>query len=258
MGKPLEQSADSMVLLRALQELERSTSECGSIRVSLAGNKLGSLLTPEGVTPLERLFRRFPTDGTLTATPERPFLFEIGSIIVPEQMAFALLDVRWAIYVPSGIAPGDTRELEDRRLSRQVSYDVTYTDSRKSNLLYELDPSFPTQENATYAPGSNAGIIPGNGISGVPQSVFDQLRAGLSGRNLPTGFSGQPQRHRRDAQLNMPFTELVNENKRVSFQVQVFRPIPIPVSFFEVTVSGFFIGQNAIRDFVKGVRNCKQ
>jgi hypothetical protein len=71
-----------------------------------------------------------------------------------------------------------------------------------------------------------------------------------NGKNRPTGASARPQRHRRDSQLTMPFTYVVNELKRVNFEVTVFRPIPIPVSFFEVEVSGFLIGQNAIKEFV--------
>ena len=231
-------------------------TQCGTLRVNLAGNKIGSLVMPDGITPLERLFRRLPVDGALTASPERPFSFELGSIDVPSQMSFVLLDYRFAIHVPSGIAAGDTRELEDRRLSLQVGYDVKFTDSRNDNLLFELDPSLPGDSSSTFAPDSNAGSIPGNGISGVAPSLFERLRTSNSGSNRPTGLSARPQRHRRDSQLNMPFTYVVNENKRVNFEVTVFRPIPIPVSFFEVEAAGFFIGQNAIRDFVQSVKPC--
>jgi len=54
----------------------------------------------------------------------------------------------------------------------------------------------------------------------------------------------------------MPFTYLLNQNTRVNFEVKVFRPIPIPIAFFEVEASGFFIAQNAIKEFIKGVRPC--
>ena len=231
-------------------------TRCSTLRINIAGNKIGTLVTPESVTPLERLFRRLPVDGTLTATPSRPFSFELGAIDVPQQMSLVLLDYRWAIHVPSGIAAGDTRELEDRRLSLQVGYDVKFTDSRNDNLLFELDPSIPSTATATFAPGSNAGSIPGDGISGVPQNVFDRLRTSNAGATRPSGLSARPQRHRRDSQLDMPFTYLVNEMKRVNFEVTVFRPIPIPIAFFEVEVSGFLIGQNAIKDFIQSVKPC--
>ena len=141
-------------------------TRCSTLRINIAGNKIGTLVTPTGITPMERLFRRFPVDGTLTATPERPFAFELGAIDVPAQMSLVLLDYRWAIHVPSGLAPGDTRELEDRRLSLQVGYDVKFTDSRDDNLLFELDPSVPSDATATFASGTNAGSIPGDGIGG--------------------------------------------------------------------------------------------
>lgn len=231
-------------------------TSCSTLRINLAGNKIGTLVMPESITPLERLFRRLPAEGTLTATPERPFVFELGAIDVPQQMSLVLLDYRWAIHVPSGLAAGDTRELEDRRLSLQVGYDVKFTDAREDNLLYELDPSMPSEATTTFASGSNAGSIPGDGISGVPQSVFDRLRGQNAGKNRPTGASARPQRHRRDSQLAMPFTYIVEENKRVNFEVSVFRPIPIPISFFEVEVAGFLIGQNAIKEFARSVKPC--
>lgn len=230
-------------------------TRCSTLRVNLAGNKLGSLVTPESVTPLERLYRRNPVDGIYTATPERPFSFELGAVDVPAQMALVILDVRWAIHVPSGIAVGDTRELEDRRLSTVLGYDVKFTDSRTANLEYQIEPSDPVSATSTFATNSNAGIIPGDGISGVPESLFARLRA-QQVSNPATGLSTMPQRHRRDSQLDMPFTYLVTENKRVNFEVTVFRPIPIALSFFEVEMSGYFMGQNAIKDFVESVRPC--
>ena len=232
-----------------------SETNCGTIRINIAGNKIGTLITPTNVTPLERLFRRFPEEGTLTASPSQPFSFEIGAISVPAQMSFVLLDWRFAIYVPSGIAAGDSRELEDRRLSQQVAYDVKFTDTRPDNVSFQIDPSYPAPATSTFAPMSNAGVIPGNGISGVPQSLFDQLRTS-SASTRTAGLSARPQRHRRDSQLEMPFTYVVSENRRVNFEVSIFRPIPIPIAFFEVEACGFFIGQNAIQDFVESIRPC--
>lgn len=231
------------------------TTRCSTLRVNLAGNKIGTLVMPDSLTPVEQVYRRFPVDGTLTASPDRPFVFELGALDVPQQMALVLLDVRWAIYVPSGIAAGDTRELEDRRLSTVLGYDVRFTDTRNAVLKYELQPSVPSPQTTTFAQASNAGMIPGDGISGVPQSLFDQVRA-QTGSSISSGLSTMPQRHRRDSQLEMPFTYLVTENKRINFEVTVFRPIPIPISFFEVELTGLLMGQNAILDFVKSVRPC--
>jgi hypothetical protein len=170
-------------------------------------------------------------------------------------MSLVLLDVRWAIHVPSGIAVGDSRELEDRRLSTVLGYDMRFTDARDANLSYQLEPSRPVPATDTFASSTNAGSIPGDGIGGVPPSLFAQLKAQQMGNNA-AGLSTMPQRHRRDSHLDMPFTYLVNENKRVNFDVTVFRPIPIPISFFEVEVAGFFIGQNAILEFANSVRPC--
>ena len=244
------------VPVEALSQGEDLSSQCGALRVNLAGNKIGSLVTPTSITPLERLFRKFPVDGAFTATPSRPCRFELGAINVPPQMAFVLLDHRFAIQVPSGVAAGDTRELEERRLSRQVGWDIKYTDSRMDNLLYELEPTRPSESTETFSGQPNAGIIPGDGVGGVAQSLFDQIRERNATGGSVSALSTLPQRHRRDSQLNMPFTYVVNENKRVNFECVIFRPLPIPVAFFEVEVSGFFIGQNSILEFTKSVVPC--
>lgn len=251
--KTLQQAG---VPVEPVREGSGPETECSTLRINVAGNKLGTLITAGSFTTVERLFRRFPVDGTLTATPERPFSFELGAVDVPQQMAFILLDTRWAIHVPSGIAVGDTQELEDRRLSTVLGYDIRFTDSRQADLRYELEPSRPASATTTFAQASNAGTIPGDGVSGVPQSLFEQVRAQQTGSAKSSGLSTMPQRHRRDSQLDIPFTYLVSENKRLNFEVTVFRPIPIPISFFEVEVAGLFVGLNSIHKFIDSIRPC--
>lgn len=233
-----------------------TSSRCSSVRVNIAGNQIGSQITPESITPLERIFRKLPVEGVLTATPDRPFTFELGAIVVPSSMSFVLLDSRFAIHIPTGLAAGDTQELEDRRLSRIVGYDVRFSDTRDANFLFEMEPSNPEIATTTYASSMNAGSIPGDGISGVSPAVFDSLRTSVSMANISAGSSTIPQRHRRESQLSMPFTYIVQSNKRVNFDVIVRRPIPIPISFFEVEVSGMLIGANALADFMSSVRPC--
>jgi hypothetical protein len=244
--------------MNQISNLESAFSQAGvgvqrfgtdALRVNLAGNQISTLITPKNITPLERVFRRNTVDGTLTASPERPFSFELGAIDVPSKMMFVMLDTRFAIYVPSGLIPGDTEELEDRRLSTSVGYDVLFTDSRMDNIEYQLEPSNPALATDSSASSENAGLIPGDGISGVAPSVFARLRAEQATGPSASGLSTLPQRHRRDSHLTMPFTYLVSENKRVNFRVACFRPIPFPVAFFEVDVTGFLIGKNVIEQF---------
>lgn len=233
-----------------------SENDCSAYRVNLAGNMISTLITPRGITLLERLFRRNPVDGTLNATPDRPFRFELGAIDVPQQTQFVMLDYRFSIHVPSGLAAGDTEELEDRRLATVLGYDIRFTDVRDYNVSYQLEPSDPAPSTSTFAEDSNAGSIPGEGVGGVPQSLFARLRAQQSTGQIASGTSTLPQRHRRDVQPQMPFTYIIEAGKRVNFDVAVFRPIPIPVSFFEVEVSGFFIGSNEIEKFIGGITFC--
>lgn len=231
-----------------------------AVRVNLAGNFISSLVTPKSITPLERLFRKNAVSGVFTASPTRPFRFELGTLDVPQSMSFVLLDYRYAIYAPSGVAAGDTYELEDGRISTSVGYDLTFSGSRMADIAYQLEPVDPQPSVASsFSPDSNAGSIPGNGISGVPPSLFDQIRADSSAASANVALSTQPQRHRRDAQLAMPFTYIVAANKRVSLSVVVFRPIPFPISFFQGELSGFLIAQQALDAFMdKVVPNIKQ
>jgi len=110
-------------------------------RIVLAGGDTAARFLHPTFIPFEKLYRKFPQQGVFTASPQNNFVFELGAFRVPAQMAFALVDYRFAIYRLSGAAAGDWVELEDRRLSGQVGYDVLISDYRKANLSYELEPT---------------------------------------------------------------------------------------------------------------------
>ncbi|MFQ5550689.1 MAG: hypothetical protein ACE5FJ_05580, partial [Gemmatimonadales bacterium] len=195
---------------------------CGAVRTILAGGDLMKLINHPSVTPLERIFRRNPLPGAFTATPEEPFSFELGALEIPKQMSLVLLEYRFAIYVPSGIVAGDTLELEDRRLSTSVGYDVLFSEKRPDNVRYELTPSDPTTlATETFQAQADAGTIPGGNLSPVTAATFQRLRADNRRATISSALSTLPQRHRRDAQLDMPFTYIVNSNQRVNLQVRI-------------------------------------
>jgi hypothetical protein len=231
---------------------------CNSVRTVLAGGELMKLLNHPTITPLERIFRRIPPAGPFTATPAAPVFFELGALEVPKQMVFVLLEYRFAVYIPSGVVAGDFEELEDRRLSTSVGYDVLFTEKRRDNVRYELTPSLPrTDTTETFAPGNNPGFIPGQGLSTVDASVFQRLRSSNTRNTVGSALSTLPQRHRREAQLGgMPFTYVVPSGQRVNFQTKIFQGIPFPVAFFESEMSGMFMPANTLHEFLKTIAPC--
>lgn len=230
---------------------------CGAVRVVLAGSRLMSLVNHPSVVPLERVFRRIPLAGAFTATPSNPFSFELGAVEVPAQMALVLLDYRFAIYVPDGLVPGNTEELEDRELSTSIGYDLRFNDRRPDNVRYDLTPSPPTvTATETFKPFNNPGVIPGEGLSQVSESTFQQLRASNTRSSVSSGSATLPQRHRRDAQLAMPFTYIVQSNQRVNMRVNIFEAVPMPIAFFEGELSGMFMPMMGLHAFLKEVPPC--
>lgn len=214
----------------------------GFIRVALSGNVLHTLITPDGVDKLDRTFRKLPPVGMQGATPSNPMTFELGAVSVPRNMSFVILDTRFALYVPAEV-PGDVRELEDRRLATSIGWDMKFTEKRPDNALYQLEPSVPTLANQTYA-----------SQTGVSAATFADLASGggfaaVAGSALAT----LPQRHRRDSQFAMPFTYVVAQNQRVNLNAVVFRRVPIPLAFFEASITGFFVGANEIERFLRGI-----
>lgn len=228
-------------------------AEEGAIRTIVSGGWLGSLINHPSTTPLERVFRRLPAGGVFTATPQAPFSFELGAVRVPSSMVLVIFDWRFAIYEPSGIVAGDSQELEDRRLSTSVGYELRFNEHRQDNVRYEMTPSDPNvAAQESMAGSSDAGTtVPGSELSGVSAATFQRLRASNTRASVSSGASTIPQRHRRDAQLDMPFTYIVQAGQFANMRVHVFEAIPIPLSFFEGELSGMFVPMTELLAFVK-------
>lgn len=220
----------------------RSFSRDGYVRVAIAGNVLQTLITPDSVTKVDRVFRKNPPPGMQSATPNNPVKFELGTIEVPKNMSFVVLDTRFALYVPTGI-PGDVEELEDRRLALSVGWDMTFLNQRQDNATYNIQPSDPSvNANGAYQTQE-----------ATSQAQFAQIAANGFAGTTGTGLATLPQRHRRDSQFTMPFTYIVQQNNRVSLSAVVFRRVPLPLAFFEGAITGLMVGTNEIERFMRTV-----
>jgi hypothetical protein len=242
-------------------------------RVIQAGGEVASRFMHPTFLPFEKLFRKFPQQGVFTATPQNNFVFELGAFRVPQQMAFALVDYRFDLYRLSGAAAGDWVPIEERRLSGQIGYDVLISDYRKANLSYELDPTeIQAAKEANEQPPSPGIIAAGAEFNnnqppqignfffppsappfGASATDFANARAAAASSPGGPGLSLLPQRHERLGPLPMPFTLMVRENQRVSFKVTVFRPVPVPLAFFEVDVTGLLMPANVADSLLKAM-----
>lgn len=250
-----------------------SGGPCSLTRVAQAGGAISQLLVHPSFVPFEQLFRKLPEQGVFTATPERNFIFELGSFEVPQQMAFVLLDYSFNIHRLSGAAAGDTVPIERERLATLMGYDVKINNTRKGNLMYELDPQPIEATQEAFAPQQTGGTIlsapsapptPGvlpifpDGSGPQPATPLQFSAASFQRVASPAGpgLSLLPQRPQRQGARDVPFTYVATENQRVTFEVVIFKPIPIPLAFFEVDATGMLVPQNVLSDMFDGMKPC--
>lgn len=239
-------------------------------RVAQAGGAISQLLVHPSFVPFEQLYRKLPEQGVFTATPERNFVFELGAFRIPQQMAFVLLDYSFNIHRLSGAAAGDTVPIERQRLATLLGYDVKISETRKGNLLFELDPQPIEATQNAFAPNQTGGIIlnaappdrpgivpvfpSGSGPQPATPSQFASANFQRVASPAGPGLSLLPQRPGRQGARDVPFTFVAYENQVVSFQVVIFKPIPIPLAFFEVDAAGMLVPQNLLADMFEGMR----
>jgi hypothetical protein len=278
----------------------RTSWDAGAVsRIVMAGGDAAARFLHPTFIPFEKMYRKFPQQGVYQATPQNNFVFELGAFRVPAQMAFALVDYRFSIYRLSGAAAGDWVELEERRLSGQIGYDVLISDYRKANLSYELEPTeiqaakeaseqplspgiiaagaefnnnqpsqingaptypfqpiTPATPSSPFADAARAGnslYAPSAPPFGATATDFANARAAAASSPGGPGLSLLPQRHERLGPLPLPFTLMVRENQRAAFKVVVFRPVPIPLAFFEVDVTGILMPANVADSLFKAM-----
>jgi len=230
---------------------------CTADRVMLAGGQLGSYLKPDSIVPFEAVFRRLPIDGIFTASPNQPCQFEVGTVHVPKNMGFVVLDTRFAIYRPSGCAAGDFVELENNRLPTQVGWDIQANSNRQGNFHYELNPIPPfDKSNSAYQSMPNLGLIPGTPAGLASDDVFAAARATQAQGATGNALSLMPQRHTRQGLLHVPAPWILHSNEDLILSCTVFRAVQIPLAFFEAEVFGFMLPDQHLFEMQKAIAPC--
>lgn len=251
---------------------------CSANRVVQAGGIMTQLLVHPSFVPFEFLFRKLPEEGVFTATPERNFVFELGAFDVPQQMTFCLLDYRFNVHRLNGAAVGDTVPIEDERLATLLGYDWLVDQYRPTNLRMEIDPVPIEATKDAFQPQPSAGVIatgsggtatsdptrfglpafaPSSGPQQATQAQFNAANFARSATPAGPGLSLLPQRTRRvGAPPPFPFTRPVRSDQTLSFQVVIFKPVPIPLAFFEVSFTGVIMPANTLEDMFEGMKPC--
>lgn len=228
--------------MQGLSQTVGSEAEVCSIdRVMLAGGQLGSYITPVSITPLEQVFRRLPTSGIHTATPNAPCIFDMGSFRVPESQSFVLLDYRFDIYCPSGTISNDFLPIENNSLATNVGWDITSDGVRQGNTRYELSPLPPAENSPSFQPQPNPGFIPGGPGPVASDAQFAAARHTSAQSAAGDGLSIMPQRHHREGLLHVPASWVIKSGSNLTLTCRVLRGIQRPIAFFEAELFGYLL-----------------
>jgi hypothetical protein len=231
---------------------------CNIQRVVQAGGVLTQLLAQPSYIPFEQLYRKLPESGMFDAAPDRNFKFELGAFTVPDNMALLLIDYRFDIYRLSGAAAGDTVPIEARRLSTQLGYKWNVSGRQLANIRMEVVPVPITATAEAYAGTLGFSTIQQDGppIPVATPAQFNLAQFARSSIPAGGGLSLLPQRTDHLGPLALPFTQVITENQAAQFEVIVFQPIPIPIAFFELDLTGLLVPQNTIMDILEAQRAC--
>jgi hypothetical protein len=247
-------------------------SPCSASRVAQVGGSISELLVHPAFVPFEVLYRKLPEAGMFTATPQRNFTFELGAFQVPQQMTFVFADYSFNVFRPNGAAVGDSVPIEEARLTTVMGYDVKISAKRPANIRMEIDPVPIESTKDAFSPQQSPGVIATNNVqqfpmgfnvpafepSSAPQQAtpaqFNAANFARSSTPSGPGLSLLPQRRGKLGPLKM-FT-YARENETVSFEVVIFKPIPIPISFIEVDVTGILMPSNVLDDMINTIKPC--
>ena len=224
------------------RSIEETIGASGAVRTQLAGGWLTQLALHSSLQPIEELFRKLPTNGLYTATPSNPFTIVMGQYTVPANMVLFLMDWRFDIYRPNGAVVGDFIPVPERSWSLSVGWDVMFSSRHPPGANnFEITPSLP--------PPGTVSQLPTQGIASS-DDAFARMRALNTQMPGGAGAGMLPQRHRRDIQVTMPFTYIVEASQVVQLKMIAINPVSIPLAFFEAEFSGLIVPATAFKQFV--------
>jgi len=222
------------------------TDRVATVRAQVPGGQALSYVQSDKLLWFERVYRKLPPKGTFSATPSKPLTFTMGSFRVPKNQVLVVTDYSFNIYRFSGASPGDYLPIEENRLSTQVGWDITVDGSRQADLSYELIPSVETQSAAAFPIASTSD-------DPAQDYQFEQVRQMQNQGAVPAYGSLMPQRIVRPGRTPVANNYVAQTNSNLNVSCSIIRKIPIPIAFFEATLSGMLMPQSIYIQYQKGI-----
>lgn len=200
---------------------------------------LQPVILAERLQPYQRVFRS-QGDGSMYATtisPRRPFQFVIGEVNVPSSQANFIFITDWHVraFTFSGAAAEDTSELGPGSLTTKVGIDFLLGGDRPFSAAAQITPIPPEFKNETGLEFTN----PRTGQT----SVYRRARASGFGAATGAGVALLPLTNDKIGSEEGPWSVVVRDGRNVRVALTVFEPLPLPVSFFEVKLAGYYLNQ---------------
>lgn len=211
-----------------------------SSRVSVVGAGLLDQLTPDRYRVYKRQ-TRVTGDASLydvSLSPARPFQFSLGAYEVPPTMGIFITEIDLRVFTFSGIAARDTVEVDTGNLTTNLGYSFTYGgETNPYDSLSDITPVlFAVGTRSATVPfyASNAAINRTNPSGkGAGLFAFDGSRPGPS--DGPVAVYIDPQ------------------SKTFQGMAYCFKPLDIPVAFFQFTLAGYQVDQNTASNLLKSI-----
>lgn len=216
-------------------------------RVITAGGELSGQIAPESLPPFERLYRRLPDEGMFSpsVSPSRPFVFELGAFTVPQRMTLMIFNIRPDIYRFSGANSGDYVPIEERRLGSIVGFELTIGQAHPGDVDFQISPVQIQNSSQQAFQSANQANPAAN------STQFAMAQAALNANTQGTSSMMLPQRPERfGAPAPIPFTLYVSSGQTVQARCNIFRPLPLPIAFFEFDMTGLLVSD----DFAKSMQ----
>jgi hypothetical protein len=202
--------------------------------VTLPGSRLFDVLQPPRHNTWQRNTRRQGDASLYSAnlSPSRPYQFPLGTFEIQSNMGLFLTTWEVRIFTFSGVAAGDTVEVDPGNLTTLLGLDFTVgSDIRPFVSESEIVPTIISAENAITQRASNSAA------RYATARANNQTSAGASKGLLPFD-------NRRPGSDVGPFSVYIGpQSGQFSVKAFLFRRLSLPVAFFQLRLAGYLTNQ---------------
>lgn len=238
-----------------------------SVSIHEPGGEFVRRLLHPSLTVFEREYQTLAEEAWFKSslTPRHPVQFELGSFTVPKGLTLVLTEASMGAFRFSGIDPGGTVEVENKRLYNNCGFDLLINNTRYTNAQYQLDPepvviaqpSFTQPQTRVAAtapvrdPRTGASLSTGT----APPYRFQQAASRSFGNSASSGLALQPFRGQpHPGPMNMPFSLIATEGNVVTLRAVIFRSISIPITSLTGRLAGIIGQVQAMSSILNRVR----